>query len=242
VLEHIENNFLRALRPDDLSLLMPGLELWHGAAGTVLHEPGETVSRAYFPCGASLISFVVLLSDGQAIETALIGREGAAGGIVSQGFLPAFTRAEVQNGGMFLRMSLTDLEVAKTQSVSLRHLFARYSDCLMAEIMQSVACNAAHSIEQRTARWLLTAVELSGSEEITLTQDQLATMLGVGRSYLTRILRNMSNSGLIETRRGRVIVRSITGLKLMSCECGAVISRHFDAVLSGVYPTLALSA
>src|SRR5690606_28034070 len=131
--------------------------------GTVLHEPGENVRFAYFPRGASLISYLVILNDGRAIETGLVGREGAVGGIVSQGRLPAYSRAEVQLGGAFYRIDLHHLEEAKARSLTLRYLFARYADCLMAQIFQSVACNAAHSIEQRTAKWLLAAVERTGA-------------------------------------------------------------------------------
>ncbi len=242
MIETSDNNFLRALSPEDLALLQPNLEPWHGSAGEIIHQPGETVRFAFFPTGAALISFVVLLTDGRSIETALIGREGAAGGIVSQGFLPAFARAEVQGAGLFMRISLHDLAKAKAVSPTLRNLFARYADCLTAQIMQSVACNAAHSIEQRAARWLLTAGELTGSEEIALTQEQMASMLGVGRSYLTKVLRELKRRDLLETRRGRLIARSIPGLKLMACECNGAIAEHFNTVLAGVYPEIALSA
>ena len=138
--------------------------------------------------------------------------------------------------------TLHDLAKAKAVSPTLRNLFARYADCLTAQIMQSVACNAAHSIEQRAARWLLTAVELTGSEEIALTQEQMASMLGVGRSYLTKVLRELKRRDLLETRRGRLIARSIPGLKLMACECNGAIAEHFNTVLAGVYPEIALSA
>src|SRR5206468_5383402 len=141
--------------------------------------------------GSSLISYLVILRDGRAIETALIGREGAVGGMVSQGRLPAFSRAEVQLGGPFFRIDLHDLEDAKSRSMTLRHLFARYADCLMAQVFQSVACNAAHSIEQRTAKWLLAAIERTGAPDVALTQEQLAAMLGVGRSYLSRVIRDL---------------------------------------------------
>lgn len=144
----IGNNLLRALRKEDWDILEPLLEEWSATTGAVLHEPGDTVRFAYFPRGSSLISYFVVLSDGRAVETALIGREGAAGGIVSQGRLPAFTRAEVQVGGPFYRIELNSLEDAKNRSPTLRHLFARYADCLMAQIFQAVACNAVHSLDR----------------------------------------------------------------------------------------------
>lgn len=234
--DHIGNNLLRALRADDWAILQPKLEEWSAPTGALLHDPGDAVRHAYFPRGSSLISYLVVLADGRAIETALVGREGAVGGIVSQGRLPAFSRAEVQLGGSFFRMDLHDLEEAKSLSPTLRHLFARYADCLMAQVFQSVACNAAHSIEQRTAKWLLAAIERTGAPDLALTQEQLAAMLGVGRSYLSRVVRDLKERGVIETRRARFGVRDVEGLRLLACECNAATSRHFDEVLKGVYP------
>ncbi len=232
----VGNNLLRALRTEDWAILQPMLEDWSAPTGTLLHDPGDTVRHAYFPCGSSLISYLVVLGDGRAIETALIGREGAIGGIVSHGRLPAFSRAEVQLGGSFWRIDLHDLEAAKSRSITLRFLFARYADCLMAQVFQSVACNAAHSIEQRTAKWLLAALERTGATDVALTQEQLSAMLGVGRSYLSRVIQDLKTKGVIETRRGRIAVSHVEGLRSLACECNPCVSRHFDDVLKGVYP------
>lgn len=232
----IGNNLLRALRTEDWAIIQPMLEEWSAPTGTLLHDPGDTVKHAYFPCGPSLISYLVVLGDGRAIETALIGREGAIGGIVSQGRLPAYARAEVQLGGSFWRIDLHDLEEAKSRSITLRFLFARYADCLMAQVFQSVACNAAHSIEQRTAKWLLAAMDRTGAIDVALTQEQLASMLGVGRSYLSRVIQDLKTKKVIETRRGRIGIANIDGLRALACECNPCVSRHFDDVLKGVYP------
>jgi hypothetical protein len=231
------NNLLRALRPADAAILNPYLEPWIGARGQVIYEPGDRVRTVYFPCGPSLISYLVVLQNGTAVETALIGREGAVGGIVSKGRLPAFARAEVQFPGPFLRMQIADLEEAKQQSATLGNLFARYADCLAAQIFQAGACNAAHSIEQRTAKWLVSAVERTGGPDIPLTQDQLAVMLAVGRSYISRVLRALKQRGILETRRGSLYIRDIDKLRDLACECNDSVRTHFDDVLSGVYPT-----
>lgn len=230
------NNLLRALRPDDAAILEPLATEWHGECGSILYEPGDPVRYVYFPCGPSMISYLVVLDDGRAVETALIGREGAVGGIVSQGRLPAYARAEVQFPGPFLRIELARLEDAKARSPSLRHLFARYADCLMAQVFQAVACNAAHTIEQRTARWLIAAIERTGSSEIPLTQEQLAAMLGVGRSYISRVIGSFKHRGVLATRRGALAVSDIIQLNGLACECNHSVRRHFDEVLSGVYP------
>jgi CRP-like cAMP-binding protein len=233
----LNNNLLRALRADDFRLLEPLLSEWHGERGQILYEPGDTVRHVYFPCGPSLISYLVVLEDGRAIETALIGREGAIGGIVSQGRLPAYARAEVQFPGEFLRIESEELEELKLKSLTLRHLFARYADCLMAMIFQTVACNAAHSIEQRTAKWLLAAMDRTGDHAIPLTQEQLSTMLGVGRSYISRVIQTLKGNRLLETRRGSLIVSDQDGLQRLACSCNEAIRQHFDDVLRGVYPT-----
>ena len=233
----LNNNLLRALRPDDFQLLEPLLTEWEGERGATLYDPGDHVGHVYFPCGPSLISYLVVLEDGRAIETALIGREGAIGGIVSQGRLPAYARAEVQFPGHFLRISSADLEAAKLKSISLRFLFARYADCLMANIFQTVACNAAHSIEQRTAKWLLAAMDRTGDHVIPLTQEQLSAMMGVGRSYVSRIIQSLKARGILATRRGSIVVADFPRLQEMQCGCNAAVRRHFDDVLSGVYPS-----
>lgn len=231
------NNLLKALRPSDAAILNPYLEPWIGARGQIIYEPGDPVQTVYFPCGPSLISYLVVLQNGTAVETALIGREGAVGGIVSRGRLPAFARAEVQFPGAFMRMKIADLEAAKQQSPTLGNLFARYADCLAAQVFQAGACNAAHSIEQRTAKWLIAAVERTGGPDIPLTQDQLAVMLAVGRSYISRVLRGFKQRGILETRRGSLYIRNVDELRGLACECNDSIRAHFEDVLSGVYPT-----
>jgi hypothetical protein len=230
------NNLLRALSASDLTLLQPLMEEWQGELGTVLFNPGESVQHVYFPCGPSMISFLVVFENGQSVETALVGREGAVGGIVSQGRLPAYSRAEVQFSGLFLRMESAALERAKLQSLSLRHLFARYADCMVAQIFQAVACNGAHTIEQRTAKWLQAAMVRTSEHEVPLTQEQLAAMLGVGRSYLSRVLRSLKQRRILDTKRGRICVLDSEALSRLSCHCDESVRRHFEDVLRGVYP------
>ncbi len=230
------SNLLRGLRSDDYALLKPHLVMATVSAGTILYEPGDEVRKVYFPCDATLLAFRVMLEDGVAVETALVGREGAVAGIVSQGRLPAYARAEVQFGGPILWMHVEDLEQAKLKSLVLRHFFARYADCLMAQMFQAVACNATHSIEQRAAKWLIAAMERTSDANMPMTQEQLAGMLGVGRSYVSRVIQTLKHRNLIETRRGRIIVSSPSGLGRLACGCHTAVRRHFDEVLTGVYP------
>lgn len=230
------NNLLGALRAADFGLLRAHLRRIDREAGSVLYEPGDDVRSVYFPCGPTLVSFMVLLEDGRQVEITTIGREGAVGGIVSQGRLPAYARAVVQMEGPLLRLDCAELDRAKAASPPLANLFARYADCLLAQVFQSVACNAAHSIDQRTAKWLTAAFDRTGDETLRLTQEQLAAMLAVGRPYISRVIGEMKEAGAIEPRRGRLRIRDPEKLRAMSCGCHSAVRRHFDDVLGGVYP------
>jgi CRP-like cAMP-binding protein len=173
--------------------------------------------------------------DNSAVEIALIGREGAVGGIVSNGSLPAYATAIVRNSGCFVWIKTAALEQLKLDSISLRHWFARYSDCLMAQVFQTAACNATHTITQRTAKWLLSAAERTGTDQFEMTHDQLSEMLGVGRTFVTRIIGQLRNEGIIVTRRGLFIIKDKSALKRKSCKCTQEIEEHYDAVMHGIY-------
>src|SRR3984893_1023730 len=150
--ERPHNNLLRELRAGDFALPSPHLAQEESKSNDLLYNPGDDVDTVHFPCGASLISYLVPNEDGRDVETILVGREGAVGGIVSQGYLPAYTRITVKFGGPFVRLHIGKLDAAKAKSVTLRNIFSRYADCMLAQIFQSTACNAIHSIEQRTAK------------------------------------------------------------------------------------------
>ena len=231
------NNLLRRLNAADFALIAPHLAEADANAGDVLYSPGDDVEIVHFPCGPSLVSYLVPNEDGRDVETILIGREGAVGGIVSQGNLPAYTRIMVKFAGPFVRLSIGKLDAAKAKSPTLSNVFARYADCLLAQIFQSTACNAIHSIEQRTAKWIISAMERTDGDEIVpLTHEQLATLLGVGRSYTSRVIQTFKAEGVLETRRGSILVRNADALKIRSCLCNDAVKDHFEEVLRGVYP------
>lgn len=232
----IENDLLAALRPEEASLLTPYLQERHAAPRQRLYDPGDEVTHAYFPCGATVVSFLVVLERGQTVDVGLVGREGAVGGIVSQGRLPAYARAEVQLPGRVLCIPTKALEAAKARSPVIQGLFARYADCLLAELFQGVACNAAHTIEQRTAKWLLSAMDRTGEHEFRLTQDQVAEMLGIGRSYFTRVVKALKSEGIIETKRGMICVKDPSALQQKSCACNEAFRQHVKTSLDGLYP------
>lgn len=230
------NHLLDRLGACDRGAVLGRLEAWPARAGQIIYEPGANVDYAYFPIGPALASFRIGFDDGADIETCLIGREGALGGIVSHGRLPAFSRSIVQVGGDFARISLTELDKIKAANRRVEDLFNRYADCLLAQIFQSTACNAAHNVEQRAAKWLLAAADRTGARDFTLTQDQLARLLGVGRTYVSRLIGRLRGRGVVSNRRARITIEDDAALRRMSCECDACVRRHFDEVLRGVYP------
>src|ERR1700759_3269650 len=232
------NNLLRRLNRADFALIEPYLTSMHAEPHDLLYNPGAAVETVYFPCGPGLVSYLVPNEDGRDVETILVGREGAVGGIVSEGYLPAYTRIVVKFGGPFMRLPIGKLEAAKARSSTLRNVFARYADCMLAQIFQSTACNAIHSIEQRTAKWIISAMERTdGQSVVPLTHEQLATLLGVGRSYASRVIQVFKAEGVLETRRGSILVHNFEGLKKRSCLCNESVKNHFEEVLRGVYPT-----
>jgi hypothetical protein len=231
------NNLLRRVSDADFKLIEPFLVTVTGESDDLLYNPGDNVEVVHFPCAASLASYLVPNEDGRDVETILVGREGAVGGIVSHGFLPAYTRITIKVGGPFVRLRVASLEAAKAKSRSLGNLFARYADCMLAQVFQSTACNAIHSIEQRTAKWILAARERTDSDLVPLTHEQLSTMLGVGRSYASRVILTFKAERILETRRGAILVRNRDALTARACLCNDAVKNHFEEVLCGVYPT-----
>ena len=235
-MEEVNNNLLRALQPEDRDFLSRAITKVELASGDMLFDPGDLIEQCYFPCDAAIASFHVVTADGEAIETALIGREGALGGIVSHGSLPAFSRAVVVQGGTFAKVPLARLEALKHERPAVDRLFTRYADCFIAQTFQSVACNAIHSVEQRAARWLCGTLDRTAGSTIRITQEQLAALLGVGRAYLSRVLQGLRQRDLIALHRGGMTITDEAGLRRLSCDCDALVRDHFDRVLRGVYP------
>jgi CRP-like cAMP-binding protein len=231
------NNLLRRLRSADYDLLAPHLNEHSHLSSDLLYNPGDNVELVHFPCGPSLVSFLVTNEDGNDVETVLVGREGAVGGIVSFGQLPAYCKIVVKFPGPFVQLPVRILQEVKEKSFAMRLLFARYADCLLAQIFQSTACNAIHSIEQRTAKWILAAMERTGNQKVPLTHEQLATMLGVGRSYTSRVIQTFKAEGILATQRGALLVNNLDALELRSCRCNDSVRSHFETVLKGLYPS-----
>lgn len=224
------NRLLSTFSREARALLEPFGTMIDLEPGDLILQRGEQVRSSLFPVGPTMITMVVELTGGRSVEVASIGRGGAVGGIVSCGQAPAFSRAEVLIGGRAFRVPMEALEDAKKRSPFIGNLFCRYSDYLLSMVMQSVACNAFHSISERAARWLLYVQERAG-DRIELTQEALARLLGVQRTTVNAVIKDLTSEGLIGTSRGTVRVMDRAGLKRRSCECYLRLRDHYSAVI-----------
>jgi CRP-like cAMP-binding protein len=224
------NRLLSTFAREARALIEPSGELVELGSGEVVLTRGEQVRASLFPVGPTMISMTAELIGGRTAEVASIGREGAVGGIVSCGHAPAFSRAEVLVPGFAFRVPMEALEEAKSRSSFVGNLFCRFSDYLLAQVMQSAVCNAYHSISERAARWLLHAQDRAG-DRIELTQEGFAGLLGVQRTTVNAVVRELSLDGLIATRRGVIHVIDRPGLKRRACECYQRLEDHFGAVI-----------
>jgi CRP-like cAMP-binding protein len=225
------NRLLAAVPAIDRAVLEPHLEFVELAQGQVLFEPEEDVVITHFPLTGTMAALIVVLEDGRTAEAASIGREGAIGGIVSAGHKPAFTRAVNQIAGPAFRVETARIEVAKQHSSVVRDLFDRYADVLLAQVLQSVVCNAFHPMRQRLARWLLMTQDRIASNELALTQEFLAQMLGVHRSTVIRAARLLQNDGVVRSARGHLTIANRAKLEKASCECYGAVALHYERIL-----------
>ncbi|MFL6742522.1 MAG: Crp/Fnr family transcriptional regulator [Sphingomicrobium sp.] len=224
------NHLLATFADEARALIEPHGSVIELQTGDVALSRGEQVLASLFPYGSTMISMAVELTTDRSVEVALIGRRGAVGGIISCGQAPAFTRALVLVGGPALRVPMAALEEAKQRSPFIANLFCRFSDYLLSQVMQSVACNAYHSIPERTARWLLHAQDRTG-DRIELTQQALAGLLGVQRTTVNAVVQSLEREGLIATGRGVIRVEDRAGLVSRSCECYRRLEDHFTSVI-----------
>lgn len=224
------NRLLSSFARDARALIEPFGEQIDLTAGQLVLKRGQQVEASLFPVGPTMITMTVELSGGRTAEVASIGREGAVGGIISCGHAPAYSRAEVLVPGPAFRVPMKALEQAKSRSPFIDRIFCRYADYLLAQVMQSAACNAYHSIPERAARWLLHAQDRAG-DRIELTQEAFAGLLGVQRTTVNAVIRELADEDLIATGRGNIRVIDRAGLERRSCECYERLQAHFDAVI-----------
>ena len=217
-----DNRLLAALSPSDYALLQPHLKKVPLEVGAVLQDPGERIHYVYFPL-SGMISLLSVMRDGKAVETTALGREGAIGVGFGAGSGYAFTRAVVQIAGSAARMSAAQFQAAMSKSERLRDLIARYKETRFMQTQQAAACNALHGAEARLSRWLLQSSDIIGGGVMPLTQEDLSQMLGVRRTTVTAIARELQRLGLIHYTRGRIEIPDRERLRKFACECYDVL-------------------
>jgi CRP-like cAMP-binding protein len=225
------NGLLASLAPAEFELLRPHLkptELKHEA---VLFVAGDKIDRVYFP-HSGIISLVVELAGGEAIEAAMIGRDSMLGATSALDGEVSLNKAIIQLPGAGETLNVAFFREVAEQSPALRTILLRHEQVLFAQAQQSAACNASHTVEARLARWLLRARDLSGSDRLQLTQEFLAEMLGVRRSSVSPVAHELQRAGLIRYARGHIEILDLNGLQRMSCECYGTVKAHYDRLLN----------
>lgn len=226
----LKNALLCALDLDTFDQLAPHLEHVAFARGQVLYEPGQAMSALYFP-HEGVLSLLSVMEDGSAIETSTVGNESAVGLLAGLTRIASFSRVVGQTPGVASRIRADCVRRVAEGSPELRDVIVRHCDAMLANAQQSVACNALHDVEERFCRWLLTCHDRCDGQEMQLTQEFLAMMLGVQRTTVSQVAGMLQEAGLIRYQRGRMTVCDRAGLERRACECYGRIQAHAERVL-----------
>ena len=229
--EERSNRLLGALEPASRRRIDPHLKRIKLELGAVVCEAGGLLKHAYFPQG-NVLSLLTVLENGSAIETANIGREGAFGLFAAMYSRVSFNRCLVQLEGDMVCCPIELLQAEFKHSEQVRDLFVSYSETLLSQVQQTVACNAMHTTEERMCRWLLMMHDRANGEALPYTHEFLSHMLGTNRKSVTLAALSMQSAGLISYRRGRIQVLDRPGLEKAACECYAIVKERFDAFLT----------
>jgi CRP-like cAMP-binding protein len=206
------------------------LEFVELALGDVVYEPGATLSHVYFPTTA-IISLLYVMENGESAEIAVVGNEGIVGVSLFMGGKSTPSRAVVQSAGTGLRLKAEILEEEFNQGGPVLHLLLRYTQALLTQMAQTAVCNRHHSLDRQLCRWLLLSLDRLESNELIMTQELIANMLGVRREGVTESASRLQSAGLIRYARGRVLVLDRAGLEKRTCECYAVVKKEYDRLL-----------
>jgi CRP-like cAMP-binding protein len=229
---HSTNRILSGIRPADLRALQPHLRLVELEHGRVIAESGQRVQQVYFPHGG-ILSCVVELKSGFAIETGMIGDDGVFGGIQAMDGRLSLNKVIVQVPS---RSSVVEAAVVKRvadSSPDFRSLIIKYEQFFLSQVQQTTACNALHSIEERTCKWLVRMYDLAGTD-LPLTQEFLAQMMGVQRTSVSGVASRLQEEGLIDYHRGKVRIVNVDGLQRRACECHGAVREQYVDMLGGV--------
>ena len=225
-----QNHLLAALSAEIFERIAPHLELTSMPLGEVLYESGGQLQYVYFPTTA-IVSLHYLLESGASAEIAGVGNEGVLGISIFMGGNTTPSLATVQTGGGGYRLKRLLMMEEFNRAGPMMRLMLRYTQALMAQISQTAVCNRHHSIEQQLCRWLLLTLDRLPSQELTITQELIAGMLGVRREGITEAAGNLQRAGLISYRRGHITVLDRSGLESHTCECYQVVKKEFHRLL-----------
>jgi CRP-like cAMP-binding protein len=231
-----QNQILTALPSESYTRLLPKLENVSLIFKQVIYEPGELIQYVYFPL-SGVVSLLTILSDGTETEVGIVGNEGITGISVFLGIDVTSIKAIVQIPGDAMRMRTSDFKAALLNG-ALHSLLQRYTQTLIGQISQTVACNSHHSVEERCCRWLLMCGDRAKSDNFPITQEFLSHMLGVRRASVTVVAGMLQKAGLISYSRGHMTILDRPGLEKVSCECYESIKSEFDRVFGVTVATM----
>jgi CRP-like cAMP-binding protein len=225
-----QSHLLAALPAADYARLLPELELIPMGLGQVLYEPGVKLQHVYFPT-TSIVSLLYVMENGASAEIAIVGNEGVLGISLFMGGDTTPSRAVVQSAGYGFRLSAQLLKNEFERFGSTTHLLLRYTQALITQMAQTAVCNRHHSVDQQLCRWLLLSLDRLASNELSMTQELIANMLGVRREGVTEAARKLQSAGLIRYRRGNITVLDRPGLEARVCECYQVVKTELNRLL-----------
>jgi len=228
-----QNHLLAALPATEFGRVSPHLELVTLPLGEVLYEPGGQLQHAYFPTTA-IVSLHYVMESGASAETAGVGNEGVVGISLFMGGDTTPSSAVVQTAGHAYRLDSRLLKEEFKRGGLMQHLLLRYTQALITQVTQTAVCNRHHSVEQQLCRWLLLTLDRVSSRELVMTQELVASMLGVRREGITEAAGKLKHAGLISYRRGHISVLERSGLETRVCECYAVVKKELGRLLSDV--------
>lgn len=225
-----QNHLLAALPAEEFARLAAHLELVPLLLGDMLYEPGGQLQHAYFPTTA-IVSLHYVTESGASAETAGVGNEGVVGISLFTGGNTTPSSAVVQTAGHAYRMERGLLQQEFNRAGLVQRLLLRYTQALITQMMQNAACYRHHSLEQQLCRWLLLTLDRCPSRELIMTQELIASMLGVRREGITEAAGNLQRAGFISYRRGHITVLERGGLETLTCECYAVVKKEWQRLL-----------
>ena len=225
-----ENHLLAALSPDERTRLYPFMELIPMPLGEVLYESGDVLRHVYFPLD-SIVSLLYVMEDGASAEISVVGNEGLIGVALFMGGETTPSRAIVQSAGYAYRLIGQRLKDEFHRNGELQQLLLRYTQALLTQMAQTAVCNRHHSVDQQLCRWLLLSLDRLPSNQLAMTQELIANMLGVRREGVTEAAGKLQKLNVIQYARGLITVLDRPRLEQLSCECYAVVKKETDRLL-----------